>query len=632
MLDNLKKNPQAVLATLNADQVADILEQASIAYYNTSTALISDDLFDLIKAHLKKIAPAHPYLKKIGAPVLGEKAKLPYWMGSLDKIRDDPKALAKWKAKYEGNVVVSDKLDGNSAMVVYEKGSVRMYSRGDGVQGQDISHIIPFLRTVPKHGSVPVGTAVRGELIISKRNWAPISHMGANARNMVAGVMHSKTPDATVASRVEFVAYDLLAPRNTKLSMSLQSVAQMGFKVVHNEIMDPINLTSENLSDTLIRRRRDSKYEIDGIVVIHDEVHKIVKGKNPQYGFAFKSILTHEEAEVIIRSVEWNASKDGYLKPLVHFDTVVLAGAKISKATGFNAQFIEKHAIGPGSRLVIIRSGDVIPHILRVLSPSSAGTPSFPDVPYKWNDTSVDIMVEGETSDVKLRRMEHFCATLEAKNVAAGTLRKLYDHGVDSIPKLLALKEEDVLKMDGFQKTSAQRVVAGLQAVKNAPCEDLMVASNLFGRGFGKKKIALLIQHFPQILERKVPTAAEVENVGGIGATTARAFLAALPSFYKFLDDVKLSCKPTKPATPSKSPSRSHNFQGMTIVFTGFRNKDWEAMVTSHGGKMGSSVSKSTSLVVAADPNETSGKIQKARELNVHVISKQEFAQEYHLQ
>jgi NAD-dependent DNA ligase len=607
---------------LSAGEIVDLLERASDTYYNTSGTLISDDLFDLLKARLRKLAPKHPFLKQVGAPVVaGAKVPLPFWMGSLDKIRDDEKALQKWKAKYVGEYIVSDKLDGNSALLVYDKqGKMRLFSRGDGVHGQDITHLIPHL-TLPRLGA-PL--AIRGELIISKENWATISDVGANARNVVAGVMHSKVPEPSVAQLIDFVAYDVLSPQ-MKLSDAFDYLTSKGFLVPFHKRFNDITLTTDELSSLLVRRRHESVYDIDGIVCVHDGVHKSITGKNPAFGFAFKSILTHEEAEVVVTKVEWNASKDGYLKPLVHFNTVVIAGVKISKATGFNAQFIEKHIIGTGSRIVIIRSGDVIPHILKVITPAATGIPSFPtDLEYKWNDTHVDIMVKGESSQVALRQMEHFCASLDIKHVAAGTLSKLYNNGYDTIPKLLRISEADLLKIDGFKETSAKKIVNALQQAKEAPCEDLMVASNLFGRGLGKKKIALITSTFPQIRERQSVTVDDLQKVDGIGAVTAQAFVKQLPSFFTFMDEIGVSCHHAINTERAECASE-RDFRGQTIVFTGFRNKEWEAIVEKHGGKISGSVSKKTSLLVAADPTEESSKVQKARELQILIMSKAEF-------
>lgn len=628
----LEASPVKVLQDMDIDTLSQLVDAASDAYYNTSTPLVADDMFDLIKDTLEKRDPKNPSLKRVGAPIKGEKVALPYYMGSLDKIRDDPKQLQKWKTKYEGKYVVSDKLDGNSAMVVYDKRGVKMYSRGDGEFGQDITHLIPMIHGVPPPNGVPSsGMAVRGELIISRDNWDRIKHVGANARNVVAGTMNAKTPNPEIANKIDFVAYEMVKPKTLPPSGTLDALESMGFNVMHRELITNSELTMEKLSEILVRRRRESKYEVDGIVIEHDEVHKTVKGKNPAYAFAFKSILTHEEAEVLVKEVEWNVSKDGFLKPTVIFDPVVIAGVKIQRATGFNGAFIEKNVIGPGARIVIIRSGDVIPYIIRVNTPASNKQPSMPKDSYVWSDTHIDIMIaKGETSSqMELKRMEHFVSTLDIKNVAGGTLKKLYDAGHNTIPKLFKLTEADVLKIDGFKEASAKRIVEGFQNVKaTAKCTDLMVASNLFGRGLGKKKIELITEAIPSILEGKLPTLDEVKKIKGAGEETAKAFLAGLPSFYEFSNTIGMPCKPVakpRPASP-KSSRHEPTLQGKTFVFTGFRNTQWEKRVEELGGKIGSSVSSKTTHVVAANPEDASGKLQKARDLGIPILSREEFA------
>jgi DNA ligase (NAD+) len=372
-------------------------------------------------------------------------------------------------------------------MLVYSPKGIKMYSRGDGVMGQDISQLVPLINGIPKKLEFQ-HYAIRGELIISKELWKT-KGKGANARNAVAGVMNSKTYDKELASIIDFVAYEQLRPQASP-SDGFEIMTEFGFKVAYNIQMNTSDLSMDSLSKILIERRKVSPYDIDGIVVFHDDEYVQAVGKNPSYAFGFKSILTHEEAEVIVKEVTWNASKDGYLKPLIHFDPVVLAGASIQKATGFNAQYIETHTIGPGSRIVIIRSGDVIPHIVRSLSKSASGKPSFPDVEYEWNDTHVDIILKDKSKaeDVRTKRMIYFAKTLGMKGVGEGIIERLYKNNVDSIKKLLEVTVEQLVKMEGFQKKSAEKIVSEIkEVVGKTDCLTFMDASNLFGRTIGEK-------------------------------------------------------------------------------------------------------------------------------------------------
>lgn len=638
-LSQLLANPHKVVATWDTDKVAKWLKLASDAYYNQGEPIMSDDMFDMLKDILEKRAPSHPFLKEVGAPIAAEnKVTLPYWMGSLDKIRDDAKQLQKWKTKHPGDVVISDKLDGNSAMLVHTSSGPRMYSRGNGSVGQDISHLLPFVKGIPNVESLPKDIAVRGELIISKKNWDRIKHMGANARNVVAGALHRKQADPKIAYFIDFVAYELLSPRTMKLSDQLLYLQELGFIVVHSMTKKQEDISVESLSQILLDRRSHSPYECDGIVIIQDMIHKLIKGKNPSYGFAYKSILTHDEAEVVIRHIEWNISKDGYIKPTVVFPPVTLSGAKLQKVTAFNAGFVEKNVLGPGAKITIIRSGDVIPYILNVLTPAASGKPSMPEIEYEWTDTHVDIRAVGESIDQKVRVLEHFASSLDLPNVATGTLKKLAAHGFDTIPKLLSITLDDLLKIEGFQKTSANNVLKGLQKAKTASCTELMAATNTFGRGLGKKKLDVIVKAFPNIVKDStkptIPTLEELTKVPGIGANTATSFLEGFPRFLDMMKGMSLDCKPSPQSKPkSASSSQGHDsrkpLSDLHVVFTGFRNATWEKAIENEGGKVLTSVSKNVDLVVAADPEESSGKLTKARDLGIPIVSQFTFVATY---
>jgi NAD-dependent DNA ligase len=526
-----------------------------------------------------------------------------------------------------------------------------MFSRGNGLEGQDISHLVPFVRGLPKlskllknpkHPKHPKGLdmAVRGELIISKDRWKDITHVGANARNVVAGVMHSKTPHPSIAYLIDFVAYELLKPIDPEEDMGhpqqqLALIDSYGFTVVHHGTMHP-PLTTDKLSSFLLKRRAESPYEIDGIVVAHanavDKNKNKNENKNPDNVFAFKTMLTHEQIEVTVVRVEWNVSKDGLIKPIVHYNPVKIAGATLQKATGFNGSFIERHKIGPGSKIVIIRSGDVIPKIERVVSPSTSGKPSFPDdLKYEWNETHVDlVLVHGDEDhhDVVLKRMEHLVATLEIPNVGPGTLHKVYEGGIDTIAKLIHVTADEIERIDGFQSTSATKIAEGIRkAVAEATWIKWMVASNSFGRGFGERKMSPVLEAFPDLVQGKgkhiqrIPTIDQLKTVDGIGKTSAKQFLDNLPGFFAFMREIDVTVRHDDDVIVKKSSQWS----GTTVVFTGFRNKDWEREIEEGGGKIASTVSSKTDLVVAADVDDKGSKVTRARELGVRIVGKDEF-------
>lgn len=641
LINRLISDPIQTLSNLSNKQITDILEEADEAFFNTRTTIFTDDMYDIIKDYLRKKDPKNAYLKKVGANIEFNKETLPYYMGSLDKIKDNEKEILKWQEKYKGDYIISEKLDGISCLLYHDKGVTRLLTRGNGIEGQNITHILPYLNT--KFPLFTQKTAIRGELIISKANWGRISHQGANARNVVAGAVHSKSVNKEIVSKIDFISYDTMWPRK-KLSDSLKAIDELQIPVVKH--VKTSSLSLDFLSDTLQKWRKESKYEIDGIVVYHDEDHKIISGKNPKYAFAFKTVLTQERAEVIVTDVEWNVSKHRYIKPLVKFNEVSISGVKIKQASGFNASFIQKNNIGPGSRIIIIRSGDVIPHILEVLSTSSNGKPKMPDstlVKYEWNDTGVDIMLvgDGKNKEHDIQAFVHFMNTLSVDGVKEGVLSKLYDAGYDTLSKIINITIEDLNKIPGFQQKGSQKVydsLNGINSTVESQYEKLLTASNVFGRGYGERKFKLITDTYPFIIydkKRSIElTISDLTKIKGIAETSAKLFIDNLPKFYEFCDDLgmvyKENVKSTEPKVPNlvnvdKTNDKLKIFNDKKVVFTGFRDKNYEKAIDDNGGKVMTTITKHTDILLVKNASENNTKIMKAREQGITIITKEEF-------
>lgn len=625
------ENPEATLKTLSKQQIVDILKAADKAFFSSSNTILKDDIYDIVKGYLRKIDPKNPYLKSVGAVIEFNKEKLPYYLGSLDKIKDNEKEITKWKKTYDGEYIVSEKLDGISCLLYYSNSDIKLYSRGDGVEGQNITHILPYLKLdlskirSGRHNQL----GIRGELIISRANWQTISDVGANARNVVAGAIHSKSINSDVVSKIEFIAYDVMHPR-LKPSASFDLIRELNLPLVrHMMVQTAEKLNNDLLSELLQTWRSSSAYEIDGIVVYHNDVHKIMSGKNPKYAFAFKTILTHQQAEVIVTDVVWNVSKHRYLKPTVVFNEIVLGGVKIKQATGFNAAYIEKHKIGPGSRVMIVRSGDVIPHIISVLTVAANGKPKMPsDVSWKWNDTKIDIIIDGDEKNREqdIQAFVHFMKTLDVEGVREGVITKLYDAGYDTLHKIINISEDKLKTIEGFQQKSARNVYNALQAIQNVDYVKLMVASNVFGRGFGEKKLKIIVEKYPQITgKRKMNISiSDLVQIEGIAQVSAKQFIEALPDFYRFVDELGISVniyeKPV--ATQVVASKFDEVFRNATVVFSGFRDKDLENLIQSVGGRVATAISGNTNILIVKDIEDATTKVQKAKQLGIKIMTK----------
>lgn len=631
-LENLS---QSSLAALTEEEVVKILTKANDAYRNKGAPIMSDDLYDMIMEHLESRNPDHPFLKRIGdaIPKGKSKVKLPFFMGSLDKIKTDDRLIEKFKQSYPCSYMVSEKLDGNSALLYMgTQGVMKLYSRGDGTEGQDISHLLPKIQGIPALKDVELPLAVRGELIISRKDFDKVKAKGANARNMVAGIVNAKRPDPETMALVQFVAYELLSPPGTTPELQFSTMKdKLGFKVVQSHLISEAILTSDHLSTVLVDARKSSEFEVDGIVIMHNAVHKRVAKENPKYAFAFKSVQTMDKAEVVVTDVEWNVSKDGYIIPVVLFNPVHLAGVTIQRAHGFNGKYINDHKLGPGSRIIVMRSGDVIPYIMEVLSPSDSGKPHMPSQPWHWNASGVDIVLDDKSSndEVILKNLQYFFDKIDVKGVSAATIKKLYDAGFKDVKSIIEVKRQDLLKIDGFKEKMADKVVAALHdAFDGVDCVKVMDASNTLGRGVGAKKLVLVVQEFPTILTKKqVPTVEQLVKIKGIEKKTAEVIVTNLPKFFDFLKASGIQCSTGN--NEQQQEETTGTLTGMSFVFSGFRDKDLEALVAAKGGVVTGTVSKKTTAIVVASTDSSSSKVTKAQALGVPVHTLTSFTKDF---
>ena len=473
VIELLKVDPESTLKSLGEKEILKILDHLADKYYN-ETPIVSDELFDIIKEHYETEYDAK---YKVGAPIKsvkstkstkltkftksdktndvitkgknGTKVKLPYWMGSLDKIKPSSGTFNNWVGKFPGPYVLSWKLDGISALLCKIKGQVYMYTRGDGVEGQDISHCIQMIGTNGLNINKMVeGDAIRGELIMSKANFKTIEDRMANPRNAVSGIIGTKKPDPELLKLIDFIAYWVLSPQ-LKASEQLEYIKKKDFVPRSVEYEIKSKLTLDELSAKLVEGRKSHKYEIDGVVVIDDsKYYPLESGSNPTYGFAFKQLLTDQIAEATVLDVLWEVSKDKYIKPKIKINTIELGGVEITYATAFNAKFVVDNCIGPGAQIQIVRSGDVIPKIEKVLKPSESGKPKLPIIKYKWNETGVDIIasdLDASTMEkIIVKKLTYFFDTLGIKWMGETTIEKFVSNGYDDLWKILQANKSQI--------------------------------------------------------------------------------------------------------------------------------------------------------------------------------------------
>ena len=621
-LEAFARDGSSYLETLSKAQIQKMLQVADQSYYEEGNPLLSDDQYDALQALVasKDIKTGHKHIEDVN---VRDKVKLPYEMWSMDKIKPDTKALANWVKKYKGPYVLSCKLDGVSGLFTTMKGDSRLYTRGNGIHGQDISRFIKYM-SLPDNKSI----AIRGEFIIPKALFASkYADKFSNARNFVAGVLNSKKPDPEKLKDIDFVAYEVIEP-------VLKSVEQLEFLVnnvdvkVVEHVVEP-KITNDLLSELLVQWRENYEYEVDGVVCTNDGVYKR-KSKNPLHAFAFKMVLGDQVAEAQVVDVIWTASKDGLLKPRVKIVPVVLGGAKIEYATGFNAKFISDNKIGVGAIISLIRSGDVIPHIMGVIRP--APEPLMPSQPYVWNSTHVDIILVDKDKDVVVQEKQivGFFKALGVDGLRLGYVKRLIEAGYDTVPKILKMSQEEFLNVRGVKGKLAKKMYEGIrERMTTADLPLIMHATNIFGRGLGKKKLRTILSAFPDILtskDSKEELEKQVVSVSGMGNKSAELFVEQLPVFRSWAQEAGV-----RKLTFTPSPPKTGVLSGIRVVLSGFRDSELSDEIEERGGEVGSSVSAGVNYVLVNDIDSDSGKAEKARKLGIPLITLEDFRQKFGL-
>lgn len=617
------------LDTLSESVLSKMVLAANKAYHTDGKPLMTDAQYDILREYISNKWPENLAIQQIGAPAKGRnKVRLPYHMPSMNKIKPDSKALASWKAKYTGPYVISVKLDGVSGMYDTTGAEPKLYTRGDGTIGQDISHLIKPLK-LPNH----TGVVVRGEFIMTKATFADkYADKFANARNLISGFVNSKTLDATVHD-VQFVTYEVIVPE-LRPSTQFARLAELGHRVAHNQTIQSDVLTQEYLMDTLRDWKATSDYEMDGIIVSDDHVYKRT-ADNPEHGFAFKMVLEEQQTTTEVRDVLWMASQDGYLKPRVQLTPVRIGGVTIEYATGFNAKFIQENEIGPGAIVQLIRSGDVIPYIQSVVKPAPKGA-KMPDLEFVWNATHVDIIVADVEADpvVKEKNIVGFFSDIEVENLSKGNVRRIMDAGFDTIPAIIHMSKADLESVEGFKEKMADKIYESIRVkLSEATLVKLMVASNKFGRGMGAKVIQPVIDAHPDFLTNTASTAQKIEwlNEAGIHKNAA-LFCEAIEPFIAFLKECGLESKLREPLQAKANPVDSSDpLFGKSVVMTKVRDASIIEHLTKVGGTLEDSFKPNCVGLIVKTKDDVTTKTQTAEKKGIPVYTVAEFKAKYHI-
>ena len=585
--------------------------------YRSGHPIISDAKYDQLVDQLSLLSPDDELLTKVGVEIADEtrKSKLPIEMASMNKIKSmndvDDWTRLKGISKSE-YVIITPKFDGLS-LCVNEKTS-EAFTRGDGEFGQKSSEHYALIQNHLNLEEDPFSFTY-GEVMIPKKVFIDkFSSDFANPRNLVAGLLNSKTISESLKD-CQYIKYGAVCKRNFSTKQEVINELNKGQK---SKVQYHICQLSDLSEDLLIElfHKFSTDFEIDGLIIelndldLQNQLGRETSSNNPVWARAFKHPSFEQSAETDVIGISWNISKQGLLKPILHITPVKLDGVTVSNVTGNNARFVKDSGLGIGAKVVVKRSGMVIPIIADVITPVEFVQPTIEGVEVDWNEAGIELITLTETDDQKLKKIVAFFEILEADNVSEGVITQLWEAGYKTIKDVLILTTSDLEKIDRFGKRKAQIVYNSIQkSVSNVQLSKLQHATGIF-KGLGSKKLVLLEDFTTK------PTVDQVMSIEGFAEVSAKSYIDSYDTFFDFIKDL-----PVTIVEKVEAVKVGTDLEGKSFVFTGVRRPDLESDIESRGGKIASGVSKTTTHLVMKAIGSGSSKEKKAIDLGVEVIT-----------
>ncbi len=624
----LRKTPKKYSKTLTKNQLIKVIRKARTMYFDYHEDWISDIVYDVCCDRLQDVDPENSLLcsGKVTKIDKIEKSKLIYPMPSLNKVKPDG-GCSKWLKNNKGPYVVTDKLDGISLQIIGEDNKLfTKGSTGGGLYGKDISHLFKGL-ILPQSE-----LDIRSEVIISTSTFEKYySSKFSNARNFVGRITTKINISERDLSSLTVICYELLNS-DLRPSNQLELLKKEGFTIPKYRVFH--ELDEEKLSKYLEQRKKKSYYEIDGLVVSVNKPYKRTI-KNPKYSMAFKFQDLDKAVDIKVNEIEWGLSKQNNFKPVACFDPVEIGGVIVRRVT-LNNGFYVKHGygykdrkkkselrpIGKGSVLRVIRSGEVIPYVVKVVKASIKD--QWPKATFYWTENGVEIYSKDKSAVVDVKLITSFFKIIGVEDFSEGLIAVLYKEGYNSIDKIVKLEAKDILHIKGIKERNADKIVSGIKLALNPiSIHKLMSGSECF-KGMKEERLKLITDAYPKIY-RNEDVVTKVEDIKGFSKILAKRFSNGLPSFRKFLKSISGYYNIAKPKTIKSNPKLVNQI----ICFTGFREPSLKLKVETGGGKVTNSISSKTDLLIIKNESQTSTKIDKARNLGVKVITKTEFKDNY---
>ncbi len=644
------------------DMLTDKLKHHSKLYYELDAPEISDREYDMLQRELIELEKKYPQFahsdsptKKVGGAASKKFSEVKHAvrMESLQDAFSFDELIAfdnRIKEAF-GDIVysVEPKIDGLSVSLEYRNGKFYIGStRGDGDVGENVTENLETIKTIPDriNANLPL-IEVRGEVYMSHRSfdefykYQEINGLQPpkNPRNAAAGSLRQKDSEITRKRNLDIFIFNIQQIEGVELNShieSLEYLKELGFNTLPfykrcnsiDEVIDEINRIGE------IRGELD--FDIDGAVIKVDDFSQRSKlgstSKFPKWAIAYK--YPPEEKETVLKDIEINVGRTGALTPTAVFDSVVLAGTSVSRATLHNQDFIDEKGICIGDTIIVRKAGDIIPEVVAVKAHANNAVPY--KLPSRCPSCNAEVEKVEDEAVIRcpnaacpaqlLRNLTHFASrdAMDIEGMGPAVVETLVNEGLLKSPTdLYKLTKDNLLKLERFADKSAENLISAIEKSKSNELYRFVYGLGI--RNIGQKASKLICEKFLDIDKIVLAKYEDYLLIDGFGETLA---LSASQFFnrdetVKLINDFKACGLNLK----AESNLVDNRFSGMTFVLTGtldgMTRDEASKIIEQHGGKTSSSVSKKTTYVLAGE--DAGSKLTKAQALGVNIINLTEF-------
>ena len=597
------------LDALPVDELAELLRYHNRQYWELNAPEISDVEFDRIYERLRALAPEHPALEEIHTPQVDSRGKVRHTspMLSLDKAYT-LEALVEWAEKFARSadelILVEPKYDGISARF----DGTALVTRGDGEFGEDISDKIPLVELEAPGYIGKLDRPSRGELVIREDDFATLyknirkkdGSNYKNSRNAVAGIVGLKDISAMLVqhAKITLVDYSLFSyqVRLSELAARWEELKAMLASLPYPQ-------------DGIVLKFADAKFRAS----LGNTAH------HPRGEIAYKFTNIRKTTRLI--GVEWSFGKN-CLTPVALLDPVEISGTTIRRASLHNVQNIKELGVMIGDEVVVERAGDVIPYIAEVTPGENRKDPLIDKCPSCGSELvqiGPELVCTGRNCpETELQRLCAAVRNLGIERLGEPTLRRLMDKcGVRKLSDLFSVSAADLLRIEGFASKSAANLVGEIQKARKVNDYQLLASLNIPHIGVNMARQMLKIHTLDELRNMNEE---EFSRLDGIGPERARALVEQFSLQHDYLEELLSAVTVIREGDSAGA--------GVTVCFTGKmpeKRSYYERLAAGNGMTAVDSVTRELSLLVAADPDASGGKLDKARKFNVRIISLDEF-------